>query len=500
MAGITDELAVRQQLKDDFLHYAPRCLKIRGKSGEIFPFVVNKAQAYVHNVAERQLRQRGYVRIITLKGRQQGISTYIGGRYYWKVSHRKGVRVFILTHEAEATTNLFDMVDRYHDNCPMLVRPTTEANNGKELKFGTLDSGYKLGTAGTKGAGRSQTIQYFHGSEVAFWPHASTHLAGVMQAIPQGALAAGTEVFLESTANGVGNVFHKLWQEAERGQSEYEAVFLPWYWQPEYRMPVPDDFKPDEAERALVDAYGLDPAQLAWRRAKISQLSGEVQLFQQEYPNTAAEAFIASTDASFIPVSLVQKARHTVIDDTVGAILMGVDVARYGEDATAICLRIGRKVVWMKRWHKKSTMETVGIVVTLLREFNPRRIFIDVVGVGAGVVDRLREMGYSNIVQAVNSAESPLDGTRYYNKRAEMWGEMKEWLMDSPASLPDSDTLQADLCGLSYTFDSKGRYVLEKKEDARKRGIKSPDEADCLALTFAENVPAYDNDSFEPGQ
>jgi len=492
------EIAIRQRLKDDFLHYAPRCLRIRGKRGEILPFVVNKAQTYLHGRAERQLRQRGYVRIIVLKGRQQGISTYIGGRFYWRVTHRKGVRVFILTHEKEATDNLFDMVDRYHENCPMLVRPATEANNAKELAFGELDSGYKLGTAGTKGAGRSQTIQLFHGSEVAFWPHASTHLAGVMQAIPQGTLAEGTEVFLESTANGVGNVFHALWQEAERGENEYEAVFLPWFWQPEYRMPVPEGFERDAGERELVELYGLDDEQLSWRRNKISQLGGELQLFQQEYPNTAAEAFIASTDAAFIPVGLVQRARNTEIDDAVGAILMGVDVARYGDDATAICLRIGRKLVWIKRYHKKSTMEVVGLIVTLMREFNPKRVFVDVVGVGAGVVDRLREMGLGGRVVAVNSAERPLDADRYYNKRAEMWGEMKDWLMDGPVDIPDSDSLQADLCSLQYTFDSKGRYVLEKKEDARKRGVKSPDEADCLALTFAEGVPAHDTESFEP--
>jgi hypothetical protein len=154
--------------------------------------------------------------------------------------------------------------------------------------------------------------------------------------------------------------------------------------------------------------------------------------------------------------------------------------------------------VWIKRYHKKSTMEVVGLIVTLMREFNPKRIFVDVVGVGAGVVDRLREMGLGGRVVAVNSAERPLDAERYYNKRAEMWGEMREWLMDSPVDIPDSDSLQADLCSLQYTFDSKGRYVLEKKEDARKRGVKSPDEADCLALTFAEGVPAHDTESFEP--
>lgn len=92
------------------------------------------------------------------------------------------------------------------------------ASNAKELYFSDIDSGYKVGTAGTKGVGRSSTIQYFHGSEVAFWPHAETHAAGVLQAIPK---EPGTEIILESTANGIGNYFHKMWREAERGESEY---------------------------------------------------------------------------------------------------------------------------------------------------------------------------------------------------------------------------------------------------------------------------------------
>jgi predicted dehydrogenase len=133
---------------------------------------------------EAQRERTGKVRALVLKGRQQGISTYIGGRYYWRASHSKGVRVFILTHEQDATNNLFGMVERYHSHCPDLVKPVTGAANAKELSFEALESGYAVGTAGAKATGRSQTVQLFHGSEVAFWPNAKTHFAGVVQAIP----------------------------------------------------------------------------------------------------------------------------------------------------------------------------------------------------------------------------------------------------------------------------------------------------------------------------
>src|SRR5262249_59464457 len=94
------------------------------------------------------------------------------------------------------------------------------------------DSGYKVGTAGTKAVGRSSTIQLFHGSEVAFWPFADTHAAGVMQAVPN---EKDTEIILESTANGIGNFFHQTWRNAEAGKNDYIAIFVPWYWSEEYR-------------------------------------------------------------------------------------------------------------------------------------------------------------------------------------------------------------------------------------------------------------------------
>src|SRR6202171_4268392 len=116
------------------------------------------------------------------------------------------------------------MVDRFHTRCPDDERPAPGAANAKELVFDALDSGYKVGTAGTKGVGRSATIQLFHGSEVAFWPHAETHAAGALQAVPD---VAGTEVILESTANGMGNLFHETWRGAQDRDNDYIAIFVP---------------------------------------------------------------------------------------------------------------------------------------------------------------------------------------------------------------------------------------------------------------------------------
>lgn len=484
---LTDkQRAIRQKLKDNFLHYASKCLKIRTKAGKVLPFELNEAQKYIHSRVEEQRAKTGKVRAIILKGRQQGCSTYVEGRFYWRVTHSRGVRAFILTHEEEATNNLFELAERYHENCPAPVRPSTGAANAKELYFNNLDSGYKVGTAGNKAVGRGSTIQLFHGSEVGFWPNAQQHAAGILQAVPD---EPNTEVWLESTANGIGNYFHQQWQAAEAGESEYIAIFVPWYWQPEYRKAVPDGFTLESDEKEYQEAYGLDLEQMAWRRNKIVELK-EPTLFKQEYPATAAEAFQVSGLDPYIKPEIVLTARKAVAE-AYGPKHLGVDPARFGDDRTSLCFRQGRKAHWIRSYSKKDTMQVVGIVKMAIDELQMDhsqgdRVFIDVGGLGAGVYDRLCELVDPRLLVSVNSSESPLNAQKYTNKRAEMWGEMNEWMTAQPASIPDSDELQADLTQIRYAYDSNSALKMERKEDMKKRGFRSPDTADALGLTFAQ--------------
>lgn len=482
-----DELFYHLAARENFADFCEDCLRIRTKSGKVNPFKLNKAQRYLHERAEKQLAERGYVRIIVVKGRQQGISTYIGARGYRKAGLEEGTRVFILTHEDKATANLFGMVKRYHDHNIDVMKPRKTADNAKELIFGDIDSSYGLATAKTGSSGRSQTIQFLHGSEVAFWPRSEEIATGVLQAVPEGEAAEGTEVFLESTAFGVGNWFHTTWQSAESALSDYEAVFIPWYWQEEYRTADTTRLAMDEDDLTYQRNYGLTDEQMMWRQNKIAAL-GSKALFQQEYPATSAEAFLSSTEDVAVPADLVAAARKASIQRPYGPRIIGVDPARFGDDRTGIAYRTGRKVHWVKGHTKKSTMQVAGITKKLIDVIRPHRVFVDVIGIGAGVVDRLVEMGYGDIVVGCSASATPLDEDRYINKRGEMWGEMVEWLKDFPADIPDSDELEADLCSLTYSFDSKSRWVPESKEKAKKRGIRSPDLGDAVALTFYEPV------------
>lgn len=492
MQSLTTRIEGLRRLKGDFDLHAMTCAKLKAKTGKLVPLVLNEAQAYVHARLEAQKAETGKVRALILKGRQQGISTYISWRYYRKATLNRGVSVFILTHEQPATDNLFNMAKRYNDNNP--IAPSTKNDSAKELVFGALDSGYAVATAGSKAVGRSKTITLLHGSEAAFWPNAQTHFAGVVQAVPD---LPGTEIILESTANGVGGEFHERWQMAERGVGDYIAIFVPWFWSSEYARPVPEGFALDEEERRYKATHNLTDEQMVWRRAKMAELK-DPMLFKQEYPASASEAFQMTGHDGFIKAEPVVAARKANLDGH-GPLIIGVDPARFGDDLFAVAWRQGRKVRKVESKAKCDVVEGATWVKSIIDGDRPARVFIDVGGVGAGVFDILVSWGYGSTVVAVNFgspalfAPPPLsDGSPapyYANRRAEMWGLSRDWLTSTGgADLPDMDALQTDACGPKYRYNADQDVVLESKEDMRRRGISSPDYWDAIAMTFAEPV------------
>lgn len=318
-----DRIALRQRLKDSFPLYAKKCLFIRTKDGRVEQLQLNKAQLYMHDYLEKQLAEKGRVRAIILKGRQQGCSTYVEARYFWKVTHRRGVRAFILTHLDEATQNIYGMVKRFFDNCPLVVRPSISASNAKELVFNKLDSSYRVGTAKSSGTGRGDTLQYFHGSEVAYWSNAEEHVSGVLQAVPD---LKGTEVILESTAAGAQGLFYHMCKAAQAGHGEYQLIFVPWFWQDEYRKDAVD-FTATAEELSLKEQYGLDDLQLVWRRAKIAEFSGDISRFRREYPCTIDEAFSIEVIGALWTRELINKNRVIKMPCQASRIVVAIDPA-----------------------------------------------------------------------------------------------------------------------------------------------------------------------------
>ncbi len=486
---------IRQKLVEDFEFYSQHCLKIKHKvTTRITPFILNSAQKILLAERNRQLKERGFFRGIILKGRQQGISTVIGGIGFQKVTQSLGKSAFILSHESKATQNLFKMVKQFHDYCPPEVLPTLTSDSQKELEYKGIRSGYSVGTAGSRATGRSLNLQFFHGSEVAFWDNAADHASGVMNAIL--AEGQGTEVYLESTANGMGNYFHEQWQTAVDGDSSYAPIFIPWFLQPEYAVSdLPDGWTRTDEEVEMMKRYNVNDYQLAWRRVKIKELTvagvkGET-LFKQEFPFYPDEAFQMTGKKGLISPDDVMKARNNVGVQANGARIMGIDGKGTGDDKFAISVRQGRRhlATEFKNGAETRTLgERINFCIKMIREWNPDAIFVDA-GYGADLVDRLQDM-VSNPIHLVHFGGSALDDVRFFNKRAEMYGLANEWLTrdDVLVHMLDNDMLQAHLCATLYKFDTDNRLKIVDKEIIKKELGVSPDLSDSFVLTFAEPV------------
>jgi phage terminase large subunit len=194
--------------------------------------------------------------------------------------------------------------------------------------------------------------------------------------------------------------------------------------------------------------------------------------------------FAAADSDTLIPASLVDAARlRDVPTSSADALVYGVDVARFGTDRTALCKRRGNVVLEIKSWGGLDLMQTVGQVVNEAKQDKPEEICIDTIGLGSGVADRLREMGYN--VRDVNVSESSAMNPNANKLRDELWLSVKSWLETKTVKLPHDETLRHELVAPRYNFTSSGKIVVESKDSLRKRGMRSPDLADSLCLTFA---------------
>lgn len=204
--------------------------------------------------------------------------------------------------------------------------------------------------------------------------------------------------------------------------------------------------------------------------------------------------FPAASVAQLIPVDLAQAAydrKLHISEYSFAPKIFGLDIARYGDDSSALYMRQGLAVFKLGEWRNMDTMTLADQVAGLEDQHKPDAIFADVGAMGAGVIDRLRQLGRE--VVEVGFGNKPGD-PRYTNKRSEMWGNVKSWL-ESGGSIYGLEDLRDDLVGPEYYFDPSGRMGLEKKEDMKKRGLASPDHGDALALTFAANVSTVDRET-----
>ena len=318
---------LEQYHKMDFETYSRTALKIQTTDGRTARFELNEVQLLLESIINNIREQGRLVRLIILKARREGISTWATGRFFHQVATKKNRYATIVAHESEASDFLFQMAKRYYDNLPEVVKPRQELNNKSELYFNApkgkgLDSAFKVGAAGKKDFGSGQMIHCLHLSEVAKWAAHLTKdlLISLLQTVPP---EQNSEVIFESTAKGRTGEFYRRFTESRHQydiylspegetkfkceinrqanpENEYSAIFIPWFVFDKYQKEAPSDFKRTAYEEEMVELYGVTDRHLTWRRWAIeNQCGGDEDMFKQEYPSNAIEAFVTSGNAIF---------------------------------------------------------------------------------------------------------------------------------------------------------------------------------------------------------
>ncbi len=285
-------------------------LMIRTKSGRIVPLRLNRAQRRLYDTITKLYKEGKPIRIIILKARQLGFSTFVEAVIFKRTATAPNVNSLVVAHREDSTAALFRMNKLFYDYLPDPVKPMISASNAQELVFENpeknpvkraknpgLNSRIRCNTAGGSGVGRGDTFQNIHASEFGFWRgNILDTWSGIIQTLPS---EPGTLAIIESTANGF-NAFKDVWDKAVAGQNDFVPLFFAWYDNPDYVMPVPPETQWTEAEIEMQVRYELSDEQLQWRRWCIrNNCAGEERRFRQEYPSNPDEAFLTSGDGVF---------------------------------------------------------------------------------------------------------------------------------------------------------------------------------------------------------
>lgn len=306
-----EKLAELKVILSNFEQFCFRMLKIKTKTGDIVPLVLNAAQLRFADTVFRDIISGKSVRIIILKARQMGFSTVTEAIIYYLTSLQEARNAFIVAQDYQASGNLYDMFQLYFERVPETIRPMHKRNNTKQLTFENpsvkayekrrnpgLKSKITVQTAESRVLARSGTIHYLHASEVAFWPakKKKRHLLSLFAALSK---EPGTLGVVESTANGM-DEYKQMWDAAVEGENDFTPLFYAWFEMPDYRKPVPPGFELTDEELKLKKKYGLDDEQIQWRRYTIrNDCGGDPRVFRQEYPSEPMEAFLLSGEGIF---------------------------------------------------------------------------------------------------------------------------------------------------------------------------------------------------------
>jgi hypothetical protein len=300
---------------------------------------------------------------------------------------------------------------------------------------------------------------------------------------------AGTVIIMESTAWGKDALFYENHQLRLRPDGDWISIFVPWYWQEEYGIPLKpgEEFEATASEQVLVSQYGLSVEQLKWRRNKLMEYrrADPLSELRREYPLCPSNCFETSMSSGFFPIAQVVSSQSNQPFQWDGENLyIGIDLGADG-DPSVSCSRQGNNVSSFVEYKSDALSTTGEWLEKLIRLHRPRRVYIDSKGLCLGLFQDLG-MKYGGVVRGINIGERPDDIENYANKRSEMFDRMRCYFARGPVSLCTTEGLVEEMQAVTVDPE-KAKLTICRNDDIRKVIGRSINYLDILALTFAED-------------
>lgn len=474
------------ECRKDFRWCCENSIRIINKENKRVFMTLNRAQQILYTKCKEKMERDNQIRLVIIKGRQQGISTFCRAMILWRLCYYPQTAGLIVAQREKdlrekAFRNLTDMFQL------KLQTMVASHQTSTQLKIDHGKCGYSIcfgEWAATEGQSRGDRYDIVHLTEVDYYPDWQKFWGGLSQSIPRG---NGSVVVIESTSSGR-RALWDMYQQSLSKDSPFEHVFIPWFVQEEYQLPAPKDFEPIDKCKELKKQFNLSDDQLFWYQQKRLELGSDIML-AREYPNTPEEAFSVSSNYSFFDYGDIQEAiKSDIIADNNAPLVLGIDPSRM-RDKTALVWRCGRNVIKVENLDPcADTMYLSRLLFNKIAEKRPQTVFVDIGGLGCGVFDRLRELGVIGLTP-VNFGESPDDKDKYFNRRAEMYGRAKEWLANRPAHIADNQEFINQLLMIELEPNATKVQLMSKS-----KMLYSPDLADAFAMTFYERNSQYYQD------
>lgn len=401
-------------------------------------------------------RTEGKRRFSVRAGHGPGKTTVEAWLILWFVLFHRNLKVPVTANSQDQLRDVvWAEISRWWRELPPFLKDVIEITSERVVVKADPEGSFAV--ARTARSEKPEALQGFHAETLAFFIEEASGIDDIIFETAGGALSSDHSwVFMFANPTRTSGYFYRSHHSNRHAWRVYHV--------------------PCHASSRVSDSYAREIAHEYGEQSNV-------------YRVRVLGEFPLSEDDSVISLGIVEAAVGRQVDPGNFAIVWGLDVARFGDDTTALCKRLGNVMLEPTReWKKLDLMQTCGIISKEYRETpiddRPSSINVDVIGLGAGVVDRLRELGLP--VRGINVSESPaVDDGRYMRQRDELWFKAREWFDTRAVAMPRDDALISELVVPKYKIESSGKLKVESKDDMKKRGERSPNRADAFCLTFA---------------